>query len=193
MAQKAYELHPKIGFFLKNIITYIDSHENVDAYITGGFVRDILDFHKAYDLDIITVNMSISEIKSFLPENSHIQKSDKPGTLKIFFGDANIDIFMHFFNHFDIEKNLQLRDITINAIAIRLSDRKIIDPFNGISDLKNKIIRAVNIENIATDNKKLMRVFAMWVRFSFSMEEDLESILRLKSDFWKQLPEKYVF
>ena len=43
-----------------------------------------------------------------------------------------------------IEEDLKLRDFTINAIGYDIQNKKIIDPFNGISDLKNRVLKAVD-------------------------------------------------
>lgn len=68
-----------------------------------------------------------------------------------------------------IEKDLERRDFTINAIAKDI-DGNIIDPYNGQEDLKNKIIRIVNPDAFSDDPLRMLRAVQFASRFGFTIE-----------------------
>ncbi|MDE2026656.1 MAG: CCA tRNA nucleotidyltransferase, partial [Patescibacteria group bacterium] len=76
-----------------------------------------------------------------------------------------------------IEEDLQRRDFTINAMALRFtqgkSDYELVDPYHGQKDLKNKIIRAVGNPNerFKEDALRLMRAIRFATQLSFTIEE----------------------
>ena len=167
-----------------------------EAYIVGGCVRDILRGVEPQDWDIAT-NAKPEEIqkifkKSYLDNKFgtvtvQIQKSkiknketQKPEIMEIEITPFRIEEKYSDKRHPDkvrwaktIEEDLSRRDFTINAIAAEFSISnfqfsKIIDPFNGQKDLKNKIIRAVRDpeERFGEDALRMMRA----VRFAVTLE-----------------------
>ena len=161
-----------------------------EAYIVGGCVRDLLRGVKPKDWDIAT-NAKPSEIgKIFLKSFS----DNKFGTVTVLTGSEDetlkeieitpyrIDEKYSDKRHPDkirwadsIEEDLKRRDFTINAMALGFSKKddfvsklKIIDPFNGKKDLKNKIIRAVGKpeDRFSEDALRMMRA----VRFAVTLE-----------------------
>ncbi len=84
-----------------------------------------------------------------------------------------------------IEEDLSRRDITINAIAINVYTGEIVDPFNGIQDIRRKIIRAVGNpkERLAEDTLRALRAIRFANRFGFTIEfELLNAILNTSID-----------
>lgn len=74
-----------------------------------------------------------------------------------------------------IEEDLQRRDFTMNAIALKISDNLIfIDPFNGKEDLSKKIIRSVGDPNerFKEDALRIMRAIRFATQLSFSIEKE---------------------
>lgn len=74
-----------------------------------------------------------------------------------------------------IEEDLSRRDATINAIAKNIYTGEIVDPFDGIGDIKRKIIRAVGNpkERLAEDTLRALRVVRFANRFGFTIEFEL--------------------
>jgi tRNA nucleotidyltransferase (CCA-adding enzyme) len=75
-----------------------------------------------------------------------------------------------------ITEDLSRRDFTINALAFRLDKKnnlKLIDPFNGISDLKNKILRCVGFpkQRFKEDPLRILRAIRFACRFDLAIEE----------------------
>lgn len=69
-----------------------------------------------------------------------------------------------------IEADLGRRDITINAMAIRLSDWEFIDPFNGATDLERGNIRTMNVEAFREDPVRILRAARFAARFGFKLD-----------------------
>ena len=141
---------------VKNIVEKLEK-EKYEAFVVGGCVRDLLMDKKPKDWDI-TTNAKPEEIKKIFPKSFYENKfgtvtiltNSKDDTLK----EIEITTFRKDGKYSDkrhpdeikyaktIEEDLARRDFTVNALA--LSDKnKIIDPFDGQYDLKNKIIKTV--------------------------------------------------
>jgi poly(A) polymerase len=89
------------------------------------------------------------------------------------------------FTTFDdgIEKDLSRRDFTIDAIAVDLKevdgeDLSLIDPFGGLSDLKNKVIRAVSETVFADDAVRLLRGARLAAELGFSLDNKTEALVK---------------
>jgi len=159
-----------------------------EAYIVGGCVRDILRGVEPKDWDIAT-NAKPKEIgkiflKSFTAEKfgtvTVLTDSQNPRLKEIEITPYRIDEKYTDKRHPDkirwaktIEEDLSRRDFTVNAMAGEFSITnsqlsKIIDPFKGQEDLKNKIIRAVRSpeERFGEDALRMMRA----VRFAVTLE-----------------------
>lgn len=70
-----------------------------------------------------------------------------------------------------IEEDLKRRDITINSIAKNVLTGEIIDPFGGICDIKNKIIKATS-NNFTEDPLRVYRVARLASKFEFDVDEN---------------------
>ncbi|MDI5949645.1 HD domain-containing protein [Flavobacterium sp. LB2P84] len=142
------------------IISQASQELNVDSYVIGGFVRDLLlnrDFKK--DIDIVAVGSGIElalKVSQLLPKKPKVQVFKTYGTAMLRFEDTEIEFVgarkesYHFESRNPVVENGTLeddqnrRDFTINALALSLNAAnfgELSDPFNGLDDLKNKIIR----------------------------------------------------
>jgi len=164
---------------IKNIIATLKQN-NFNAYVVGGCVRDLFINKKPGDWDI-TTNAKPNEIKKIFPKSFYENKfftvtvlteSAEP-TLK----EIEITTFRAEAKYFDkrhpekiefaqtLNEDLKRRDFTINALALKIEDSKIelIDLFEGMKDLKNKIIRAIGNaeERFNEDALRLMRAIRL--------------------------------
>ncbi len=106
----------------------------------------------------------------------------------------------------DIESDLARRDFTINAIALEVSQfatgdttvatvsremarffaegrfsQKLVDPFSGQEDLRNKIVRAVGQQIFESDAARLLRAVRLAAELDFAIEPETESLVRSSS------------
>ena len=65
------------------------------------------------------------------------------------------------------------RDLTINSIFYNLNTQEVYDPFNGVEDIKNKIIRTSTLENMKSDTLRMLRTYRFAAKTGFSVDKDL--------------------
>ena len=149
-------LHNKIF----EVISQASQELNMKSYVIGGFVRDLIlnrDFKK--DIDIVAVGSGIElalKVSQLLPKKPKVQVFKTYGTAMLRFEDTEIEFVgarkesYHFESRNPVVENGTLeddqnrRDFSINALALSLNKEnfgELSDPFNGLEDLKNKIIR----------------------------------------------------
>ena len=153
-----------------------------DIYLVGGAVRDYLLGKTTCDKDIL-VNNAESFAKEFARKNNatFITLDSENKIYRVVLRDK--------INYLDItepiegslEKDLRRRDFTINAIAINLKTKEIIDINNGQEDIKNRVIRSISEDNLVDDPLRILRAFRFSATLGFEIEQGtLEQIKRHK-------------
>lgn len=174
----------------------------IDSYVIGGFVRDLLlkrNFKK--DIDIVAVGSGIDlaqKVSSLLPKKPKVQVFKNYGTAMLRYEDIDIEFVgarKESYNHDSrnplvetgtLEDDQDRRDFTINALAISLNESNfgiLVDPFNGMQDLKNGIIRTPLSPDItySDDPLRMMRAIRFATQLGFTIEdESLKAITRNK-------------
>jgi tRNA nucleotidyltransferase (CCA-adding enzyme) len=87
------------------------------------------------------------------------------------------------------------RDFTINAIGYDPAAKKIIDPFSGQKDIKDKILRAVDPTKFAQDPLRVLRGVVFCARFGFEMDGELKKLCSqmIQNQMLDELPSQRVF
>lgn len=175
----------------------------LESYVIGGFVRDlILGRNHKKDIDIVAVGSGIAlaeKVSELLPNKPKVQVFKNYGTAMLRYKDIDIEFVgarKESYN-FDSRKPLvengtleddqNRRDFTINALALSLNQENfgdLLDPFNGLEDLKNKIIRTPLDADItySDDPLRMMRAIRFASQLHFEIEEkSLEAISRNKN------------
>ena len=97
-------------------------------------------------------------------------------------GNGHKGFYIESNENISIEEDLKRRDVTINSIAIDVLTNKVIDPFDGVSDIKNKILRATS-NAFSEDPLRVYRVAKLASRFNFDVEKNtLEMMKKLKNE-----------
>lgn len=188
--------------FLFEKITAVSEELNYPCYIVGGYVRDKLlyrDFKK--DIDFVCVGSGIElakKIASLLPGNPLVSEFKNFGTahftyagLELEFVGARKESY-----HRDsrkpvvedgsLEDDQLRRDFSINAMAISLQKKDwgmLLDPFNGLQDLEDKILRTPTDPNItfSDDPLRMMRAIRFATQLDFTIEQTtLDAITKNK-------------
>jgi putative nucleotidyltransferase with HDIG domain len=189
-------LHNKIF----GIISQASQELNVDSYVIGGFVRDLIlkrDFKK--DIDIVAVGSGIElalKVSALLPNKPKVQVFKTYGTAMLRFEDTEIEFVgarkesYHFESRNPVVENGTLeddqnrRDFTINALAISLNFNTIgelLDPFDGLKDMESKILKTPLNPDItySDDPLRMMRAIRFANQLGFEIEENsLQSITK---------------
>ena len=158
------------------------------VYLVGGAIRDKLLGIENHDEDYCVTGISFEEFKELFPE-AHVRGKDFPvfdinnkefaiarKERKIGIGHNSFSVEVD--KKITIEEDLERRDITINAIAKEVLTDKIIDPFHGREDLKNKIIRAVS-SHFVEDPLRVYRVARFASQFDFKVKENTMQMMKL--------------
>jgi len=181
-----------------DIKTAIDLIEEAGekAYIVGGCVRNQIIGMPVKDFDITTSAVP-EKIKEIFKDYEIGEIGIAHGTVVVTIDKVPIEITTHRIDtgcysdgrHPDsieftdsIEKNLQRRDFTVNAIAYSPSSG-LIDPYGGLDDINNKIIRTVRdpLLTFAEDYLRIMRGIRFASTLGFTIETETEETMR---DLW---------
>lgn len=156
------------------------------AYIVGGSIRDILTQAVPNDYDF-AVSGSPKEFARHIAKNTngHIVSLGKPG-LVLYRVSSEMGIFdISPLIGNSISEDLEKRDFTINAIAVDLSNGKIIDPLNGIKDLKSGKIRMISERAFTDDPIRLLRAYRLGSQFNFNITRLTSNAIKKNSSLIK--------
>ena len=174
---------------------------SLESYLVGGFVRDhILGGGKAKDIDVVTVGSGIELAKAVqkqLPGTQAVQQFKSYGTAMVKWRDISLEFVGARKESYSqnsrnpkvtqgtLEDDQNRRDFTINALAVSLNRKDkgtLIDPFNGLDDLQNGIIRTP-LEPTVTysdDPLRMLRAIRFATQLNFKIED--KSIVAIKKN-----------
>ena len=179
------------------VISTIADELNQETYVIGGFVRDLILKRPSQDIDVVTIGSGIilaEKVAAKLGPNINVTVFKTFGTamlkyqsLEVEFVGARKESYHQdsrkpIVENGTLEEDQNRRDFTINALAICLNhDRfgELIDPFGGIQDIENKIIRTPLDPGItfSDDPLRMMRAIRFATQLGFTIEENtLEAI-----------------
>ena len=154
--------------------------QGIQLYLLGGSVRDLLLGRPINDLDFVVDRNPISFAKQFANaiDAAFVKLEDQPATVRVVIRSDQSNIDFTQFRSDNLELDLRLRDLTINAIAFNLNQLfseyqiDLIDPYNGLGDLEAQVIRLCSERVVADDPLRLLRAyrFSAQLRFNLPVE-----------------------
>ncbi len=182
------------------ILATIADETNTEAYVIGGFVRDLFLNRPSKDIDIVILGNGIE----FAEKVGHILKTKVAifknfGTAMLKYNDLEIEFVgarkesyransrKPIVENGTLDDDQQRRDFTINALAIslnRLNYGSLIDPFGGIADLQNKLIKTPldPLITFSDDPLRMMRAIRFATQLNFSIEESALAAIKSQKD-----------
>jgi len=171
-------------------------------YIVGGAVRDFYLNKPSKDLDIVISGIEVNELKNILSKYGKVDVVGESFGIIKFTDSVNseeIDIALPRkesvnglggYKGFDInvdhtlpiERDLERRDTKLNSMAYDMINNKLIDPFNGLADIKNKIISATSTRSFIDDPLRMLRCVAQASRFDFTIEPRTFELIERNAD-----------
>jgi len=161
--------------------------KNIPIYLVGGYIRDKILRKKSNDIDFVMEEDALKIAEEFAKKYGFPQPVfyGRFGTamieideIKLEFATARRESYPEhsrkpFVQRATIYQDLERRDFTINAIAKNLITGEIIDPFEGIKDIKRKIIRTPIDPNrtFFDDPLRILRGIRFATKFKFEIEE----------------------
>lgn len=163
----------------------------VPTYLVGGYVRDLLLGRPSVDVDVVCVGSGIALARAVgerLSPKPHLAVYKRFGTAMLQCGDFQIEFVGARKESYrsdsrkpvvedgSLEDDQNRRDFTINALAISLNEEdygSLIDPFEGVKDLHNRILRTPlePDKTFSDDPLRMMRAIRFATQLNFTIEE----------------------
>lgn len=173
------------------IISETAEEMNLETYVTGGFIRDLLLNRPSDDIDVVTIGSGIQlaeKVSKKLKPQPKVSVFKNYGTahfryrqFEVEFVGARKESYKSDSRNPEVETGTldddqKRRDFTINAFAVSLNKDnfgQLIDPFGGLNDLENKIIRTPLDPGItfSDDPLRMMRAIRFSAQLNFKIDE----------------------
>jgi tRNA nucleotidyltransferase (CCA-adding enzyme) len=162
---------------------------NVNVFLTGGAMRDMLAGFRIRDLDFTIEGNGLKVAKSVAEASGArvVSEDDQRKSAELVFpGGVTLQIAMSCQIKFarsggkpqvvpvTIQEDLRGRDFTCNAIALslnRASRGLLLDPMNGLADIERRELRLTSPYGLYDDPSRLLRLLRFQVRLGFAIEE----------------------
>ncbi|MEA5498683.1 CCA tRNA nucleotidyltransferase [Limnoraphis robusta Tam1] len=159
------------------------------AYLVGGAVRDQLLGRKAeyLDLDFVLLEEAITTAKNIANyyKAGFVLLDAERQIARVVFPQATVDFAQA--EGSSLSQDLQRRDFTINAIAYNPFTQDLIDPHQGQTDLKQRLIRMISPENLRDDPLRLLRGYRQAAQLGFQLEPQTQATIRQLAPFLTQV------
>ncbi len=165
------------------------------AYLVGGCVRDMVLGVQPNDWDICTSALP-DEVKALFEKT--VCTGIKHGTVTVMMGKHPVEVTTfraesEYLDHrhpksvsfvLDLNTDLSRRDFTMNAMAVS-AEGILSDPFGGIEDIKNKVIRCVGVpeQRFEEDALRMFRALRFSARLGFEIEEKTLEAIRSRASY----------
>lgn len=181
------------------ILSEVADGLSMECYVVGGWVRDLLLDRPSEDIDVVVVGSGIEMAKAFadrMGRGAYLAVFRNFGTAQVRKGNIDVEFVGARRESYHresrnpivedgtLDDDQKRRDFTVNAMAICLNaDRygELVDPFDGVTDLRNKLIRTPLDPDItfSDDPLRMMRAVRFATRLGFDIvPETLDAIKR---------------
>ena len=188
-------------------ISEVADDMHVECYVVGGYVRDIFLERPSNDIDVVVVGSGVevaAALKRRLGEKAHLSVFRNFGTAQVNYKGMEVEFVgarkesyhresrKPIVEDGTLEDDQNRRDFTINAMAICLNkDRfgQLIDPFGGIDDLYDGIIRTPLDPDITFDDDplRMMRCVRFATQLRFVIEDETFEALERNAEEVRQM------
>ncbi len=174
----------------------------VECYVVGGYVRDLFLERPSNDIDVVVVGSGIrvaDELRKSLGKKAHISVFRNFGTAQVKYKNTEVEFVgarKESYTHDSrkpivedgtLEDDQNRRDFTINALAVCLNKERfgeLVDPFDGIYDMEDGIIRTPLDPDItfSDDPLRMMRCIRFATQLNFYIEDETFDALQRNAE-----------
>ncbi len=182
--EKPEIIYMPVSFSYSPLIDKVrDLLPNQEIYLVGGAVRDLLLNRISHDLDFALPANGISlarRVANALKADFMVLDDERDTGRVIVTESDGTRTFLDFavYRGKDLDADLRARDFTINAIAFDLRSQTLIDPLNGGSDLRLKLIRACSSTSLSDDPVRILRAVRQAAAFEFKIELETRKAMK---------------
>ena len=171
------------------LISQLAFDSDTELYIVGGYVRDMILGRPTTDVDIVVIGSGIDFAKKLakaMDEKTNVSIFKSFGTAMLRYADYEIEFVGARKESYrtdsrkpvvedgTLEDDQKRRDFTINAMAVGLGKKnynRLLDPFNGMDDLRNRVIKTPLDPGItfSDDPLRMMRAFRFAAQLNFKI------------------------
>jgi len=202
-------MEPK-NYLHKNIILSTLINNGYKAYFVGGIVRDYLMDNLSNDISLIDIDIATNAhpkvVKSLFKNTYDIGL--KHGTIMVIYDNVKYEIttfrkeYSYINNRFpkkvkyinELKKDMKRRDFTINAIAMDYN-LNIIDYFNGVRDIENKVIKTVGkpYKRFKEDALRMLRAIRFSCNLGFVINNDTLLSIKKNKDLLENISKERIY
>ena len=180
------------------VISQITTQKNIQAFVIGGFVRDLILGRPSKDIDVVVIGngLDLAKESAEMLRVKKVSVFESFGTAQFKYKDLDVEFVgarkesyrqdsrKPIVENGSLEDDQNRRDFTINAMAICLHKDtfgELIDPFNGLEDLEKRILKTpLDPDTTYSDDPlRMMRAIRFASQLDFKIEKNsLDSILK---------------
>ncbi len=183
------------------VASEIVTEMNLEAYVIGGYVRDLLLERTSKDIDIVVIGNGLDLAKAIAAKLrvKKVTTFESFGTAHFVYKDIDVEFVgarkesyrndsrKPIVEDGSLSDDQNRRDFTINAMALSLHKDnfgELTDPFNGVEDLQNKIIRTPlePSQTYSDDPLRMMRAIRFATQLEFTIEKSSREALRINAE-----------
>src|SRR5262245_32636154 len=170
------------------LITEVARAHEMNVYLTGGAVRDIISGFPIRDLDFSVQGNALKLQKDFEKAGAITDAVDETTRtiMLLLLGNVRAEVTSTRSERYEkpgkpaeitpgtIYDDMRRRDFTVNAMALSLNPGSrglLTDPFNGVADIEGKVLRILHNYAFYEDPSRLIRATRLSTRFHWTLEE----------------------
>ena len=153
--------------------------KNYDAYLVGGYLRDLLSGEISPDRDIAIKCDNLAKLTKKIADElngSFVELDPVNEIYRVVFGEDYID-FAKLLNN-NLIDDIKRRDFTINAITYDINNEKFVDIAGGKKDFEEKIIRTYKISNLSDDPLRTLRAIRFQAKLGFRIDDEIINFIK---------------
>lgn len=170
------------------LVTEVARAHEMNVYLTGGAVRDIISGFPIRDLDFSVQGNALKLQKDFEKASAVLEAVDEATRtiMLLLMGNVRAEVTSTRSERYDkpgkpaeitpgtIYDDMRRRDFTVNAMALSLNPGSrglLTDPFNGVADIEGKVLRILHNYAFYEEPSRLIRATRLSTRFHWTLEE----------------------